>query len=523
MNVPGQGMTLGELVARNARLYPGNPAIVFEGRTLTFAGLFENACRLANALLQAGARRGVRVAVLSQNCLEYMEAFAAAEVAGFTLVNLNWRLTVAELAPILLDCQPEFLIFEAMFADKARELGGCLSGAAKLLTIGGGVEFASPYEAFRDAGDVKAPAVRAQPDDTAYIIYTSGTTGRPKGVMLGQQGTLGAAYTIALDSGARPTDRMLIVMPLFHIGARIEYLAFATMGATIYLYRQFDVAQVVEELERQRITVAHLAPAMVQMIVDAPDLEGRKFEALRLVHYASAPMSAALLRRAIARFGNIFMQLYGMTEAVAGTILHPHQHVLDGTEAEVRRLMSAGHPFSATAIRVVDSEGVDCADGVTGEVLIRCPGNMQGYWNNTSLQREVLRDGWMHTGDMGQFDSEGFLFIVDRKKDMIVSGGENIYSREVEEALLTHAAVSEASVIGVPDHKWGEAVKACVVLREGASASEADLINHVRELIASYKKPKSIDFVATLPRLFNGKIDKKVLREPYWRGRGRQV
>jgi acyl-CoA synthetase (AMP-forming)/AMP-acid ligase II len=523
MTIPGHATTLGAVVARNARLHADKPAIVFEGRTLTFAGLFEVACRLANALLTRGMRRGDRIAVLSQNCLEYMEVFAAAEIAGLTVVNLNWRLTVQELRPILEDCRPEFLFAEQQYASRADELATLLPGQERLLVWGVGGEATSGYEAFRNSGSPNPPAVQAQSEDTAYIIYTSGTTGKPKGVMLGQHGLLGSAYSIALDSGARPTDRMLIVMPLFHIGARIEYLSFAVMGATVFLYRQFDVNEVLGELEKREITVAHLAPAMVQMIMDAPSLPGRNFASLRLVHYASAPMNSSLLRRAIRRFGNIFLQLYGMTESVSGTILHPHQHVLDGTPEQVARLMSAGQPISTTSLRVVRPDGTHCEDGETGEVLLKCPANMQGYWNNTILQKEVLRDGWMHTGDMGYLDREGFLFIVDRKKDMIVSGGENIYSREVEEALLTHPAVADASVIGVPDEKWGEAVKACVVLRIGQSVGEAELVSHVRDRIASYKKPKSIDFVASLPRLFNGKIDKKALREPYWMGRERRI
>ena len=467
----GGAQTLGDLVERNAWLYPDRPAIVFEGRTLTFRGLRDRGRRLANALLAQGLRRGSRIAALAQNCPEYMEIFAAAELAGLIVVNLNWRLTMAELTPILQDCRPDVLFCEEQFSDKAKALVSHLGGAQTCVVIG------EDYENILTTGSDAPLTICGLGDDAAYLIYTSGTTGKPKGVMLGQSAMLNAAKTIAFDSGARPTDRMMIVMPLFHIGARIEYLAFATVGATIHLHRLFDLGRVIECLDQDRITVAHLAPTMVQMILDAPDIDGRNLEALRLVHYASAPMNVPLLRRAIARFGSIFMQLYGMTEAVSGTILHPHQHVLDGDEQVMRRLASAGQPMSTTDIRIVRDNGSDCAVEEVGEIQLRSAGNMLGYWNNTSLQIDVLRDGWMHTGDMGFFDREGFLFIADRKKDMIVSGGENIYSREVEEALLTHPAVAEAAVIGVPDDKWGEAVKACVVLRAGRSADGDDLRN----------------------------------------------
>jgi acyl-CoA synthetase (AMP-forming)/AMP-acid ligase II len=261
----------------------------------------------------------------------------------------------------------------------------------------------------------------------------------------------------------------------------------------------------------------------VRSLLDHPELATFRTDALRSVQYASAPMSVTQLREAIAAFGPIFTQVYGMTECVVGTILHAHAHLPDGTAAEVRRLASAGQPFFDHAIRVARPDGSDCAPEEIGDILIRGPSLMSGYWNNSAATVEALRDGWMHTGDVGFFDSECFLFIVDRKKDMIVSGGENIYSREVEEALLTHPSVLQAAVIGVPDSHWGESVKACVVLRPACAASEDELIQHCRNLIASYKKPRSIDFLEALPRLFNGKTDKKQLRASYWQGEGRQV
>jgi acyl-CoA synthetase (AMP-forming)/AMP-acid ligase II len=496
---------------------------VFEGRSWTNQEYQSRVHRLANALLAGGLQRKARVAILAQNCSEYIEFFGAAEVTGLIAVNLNWRLALPELVPILRDCRPEVLLFEAQFADQAKALRDELQGEQRLIAIRGPIEGAEDYESLLLAASDEAPALRSQPDDTAYLIYTSGTTGKPKGVMIGHQALLESARCVALDGGARPTDRMLIVMPMFHIGGRIEQLAFSVLGATIYLHRAFDPAAVLACMEEERITAAHLAPAMVHALLDSPALEGRRLESLRLVQYASAPMNVTLLRRAIERFGNIFMQIYGMTECIVGTVLHPHQHVLDGPEEEVRRLASAGQPFYGVDIRVLRPNGSECGPDEVGEVVIRSPGLMQGYWNNTALHAEVVRDGWMYTADMGFMDREGFLFIADRKKDMIISGGENIYSREVEEALLTHPAIDLVAVVGVPDPKWGEAVKACVVLKPGAAVTAEALIEHTRTRIASYKKPKSIDFLPELPRLFNGKIDKKALRAPYWAEQGRGV
>jgi acyl-CoA synthetase (AMP-forming)/AMP-acid ligase II len=316
---------------------------------------------------------------------------------------------------------------------------------------------------------------------------------------------------------------MLVVMPLYHIGGKIEHLAFGIRGATLFLYRLFRPDLILEAMSRERITAAHLAPIMVQRLLDAPELEQANLESLRLVHYASAPMSVALLRRALARFGSIFTQVYGMTEAMICTLLLPHQHLPDGSPAEAARLASAGQPFLNADIRVARPDDTECAPGEIGEILVGGPSLAAGYWNNTELMLQVMRGGWFHSGDMGYFDEEHFLFVVDRKKDMIVSGGENIYSREVEEALLTHPAVFEVAVIGVPDREWGESVKACVVLRPGAKASAAELIDHSRTRVASYKKPRSIDFLEELPRLHNGKIDKRALRAPYWAQQQRQV
>ncbi len=334
---------------------------------------------------------------------------------------------------------------------------------------------------------------------------------------------LEAARVLAHEGAMTPEDVSLIVMPLFHVGAKIESLVFLLLGGTIVLHRAFEVAAVLETIQRERITAAHFAPVMIGRLLDAPDFKSYDLSTLRNVHYASAPMPVPLLRRALAIFGPIFTQVYGMTECLTGTMLKAHQHRPDGSAADIRRLSSAGQPFLGCDVRIVRPDGSDCAVGEVGEILFRNRATMRGYWSNTPATIEALRDGWMHTQDLGTLDDEGFVFVVDRKKDMIISGGENIYSWEVEEALRTHEAVAEAAVVAVPDPEWGEAVKACIVLRPGATASADELIQHCRARIASYKKPRSIDFMDELPRLFNGKVDKKALRAPHWADRDRQV
>ena len=515
--------TLGDLIRRNATLFARRTALVFEGRRFTHAEYAARVWRLANALLARGLKQQERIAVLAKNCSEALEAFGAAEVAGFITVNLNYRLSERELIEVCRDCAPAVLIFAAEYGEIAAALTRALPDLRILLSVDAAVPGAEEYESFLARGAPEEPATRAKADDLAYIIYTSGTTGRPKGAAYDHAGFLEAARNHSHSGGARPDDVMLIVMPLFHVGAKIEQLTYAFLGGTIVMHRTFDVAAVLRSIAAERVTSAHLAPIMVQRILDAPQLRDTDTSSLRNIDYASAPMPVPLMRRALAAFGPILTQVYGMTECLGGTILHPFQHRPDGDADDVRRLSSAGQAFLGCEVKTVRPDGSLCEPGEIGEILIRSRGIMRGYWNNHAATIETLRGGWMHTQDLGYLDRDAFLFVVDRKRDMIISGGENIYSWEVEEALRTHSAVAEAAVIAVPDPQWGEAVKACIVLAAGARASAEELIDHCRHTLASYKKPRSIDFLESLPRLGNGKIDKKALRAPYWAGRDRQV
>ncbi len=328
-----------------------------------------------------------------------------------------------------------------------------------------------------------------------------------------QHSMLEMTRSISAAHSAQQNDRMLIVMPFYHIGGRIEQLGYHWVGATVILHRAFDAGAVLKSLARDRATSAHLAPVMIQMMLDH-GVAGLDISSLHTICYASSAMSVAQLKRAIATFGNIFLQVYGMTEHGTGSILHKHQHKLDGDEKDLRRLASAGQPSPEVEVRIVRADGSDCPAGEVGEVWLRSPTMMQGYWRNPEATRAAIGDGWMKTGDVGWLDEESYLFIADRKKDMIISGGENIYSREVEEALLAHPAVAEAAVIGVPDEKWGESVKAFVALKPAMQATATELIEHCRTLIASYKKPRSVEFLQALPRTIStSKIDKKRLRE----------
>jgi acyl-CoA synthetase (AMP-forming)/AMP-acid ligase II len=513
-------LTCGDLIKRGRALYGQQTALIFEDRRFTFAEQASRMARLANALLAKGLRKQDRVAVLARNCSEYIECFGAGELAGFVIINLNSRLAQPELAAICRDCQPSVLIYAAEFATQANAIASQVSSIR--LRIGFGGEEAA-YESLIAAASAEIPTVQPDPGDTAYIMYTSGTTGGSKGVMISHAAMAEATRMLSCESGILPTDKALIVMPLFHLGGKIEQMNFSLMGAAVILKTAFEPEDILATIEKEKVTAAHFAPLMVQRMVDVLDTKPYDVSSLRCIHYASAPMPVPALRRAIAKMGPIFVQVYGMTECLFGTILKAHHHLVDGTEAERRRLASAGQPALGNEVKIVHDDGSACETGEIGEIIFRSPTTMTGYWNKSTLTADVLRDGWFHTQDLGFVDDAGFVFVVDRKKDMIISGGENIYSWEVEEALRAHPEVAEVAVIAVPDKVWGESVKACVQLRAGSATTEDALIEHTRTLIASYKKPRSIDFVESLPRLFNGKIDKKALRAPYWQNQDRQV
>ncbi len=510
-------MILGEVFERNAALFGQAPAIYVEDRIVTHAQLFDRACRLGNALHSLGVRKRDRVLMLAQNCPEFLELIGAAGLTGITSVGLNYRLSASEQLHIVQDCSPSVWIFEAQYAERVVEVCSSLATKPQLICIGPtGAPGVHDYESLMHQSNATRPALRASEQDTVFLIYTSGTTGHPKGVMHSQVGQIEQSKICSNAFATNPIDRVLLVMPFYHVGAINVYLAYAWSGAAVVLHRAFDPNEVYASFARHHVTAALLAPVMIRAMLDCSEAVSSAQNCLHSIFYSSAPMPVPLLKRAMSQFGPIFVQVYGMTENVLGTFMYKHQHKLEGAPHEVKRLASAGQPYYGCEIVLRHPDGRGCNQGEVGEVTIHSPALMQGYWNNSIATLDAIYDGWYSTGDMGYFDEDKFLFLVDRKKDMIISGGENIYSREVEEALLTHPAVFETAVIGIPDEKWGEAVIAFVVCR-GQKPDAAELITHCRNQIASYKKPRAIEFIDDLPRVpSTNKVDKKKLREPYW-------
>ncbi len=517
-------MILGDIIARNERLHAHDAALVFEDRRFSHRDYAERCRRLANALAGAGVRYQDRVAVLCRNRNEILEVYGACEIAGYIAVPLNFRLAASEIAFLVGDCQPTVLLFESDYAEVVRGVRGGPTTVTTWVSIGGAVEGAADYESFLGEASPETPQTSADESSIAYLIYTSGTTGRPKGVMLSHRGQINTARVVSDESGFEPTDKMLLVMPLYHVGGKCMQLGHFWKGAALVLHSAFHPEEFLATVEREKITTTLLAPTMIRSLLDSPSFGRHDLSSLRRIIYSAAPMPVALLRRAISAFGNIFVQYYGMTESgPIGTALLASHHVLDGPPHLTRRLAAAGQPSLTCEIRTVGEDGADCAPEQPGEVLIRSPSNMEGYWNNFAASNEVLRGGWVHTGDVGILDADGFLYIVDRKKDMIVSGGENIYPREIEEVLHRCPLVSEAAVIGIPDETWGETVAAFVVVMPGERPSADTIDAYCLEHLARYKRPRRIEFLEALPKLANGKIDKKVLREPFWRGRERKI
>ncbi len=361
-------------------------------------------------------------------------------------------------------------------------------------------------------------------DHDIYQMYTSGTTGRPKGAVLQHRALAANLQQAQLTFQPRPGERCLIVAPMYHVAAGITMFTSLCTGGCLYIQEDFDPVQVVRAMSEERIGIALLVPVMIQFcLVNVPDVAERSYDDLRLIVYGGSAIAERTLHDALEAFRCEFLQGYGMTELTAlATNLLPddHRRALDG---EPGLLVSAGRALVGTEVRVVDEQDQPVPAGTIGEVIVRGPQVMRGYWNRPEATEQALRGGWMHTGDAGTMDDAGYLYIQDRVKDMIVSGGENVYPREVEELLYQHPAVAEAAVIGVPDDTWGEAVKAIVVVREGHQVTADELAGMLEGKLADYKRPRSVDFIDALPRNPSGKVLKRQLREPYWQGHDRRV
>jgi len=502
-------LRVADVVRGHAACQPEVVAIRCGTRALTYAELDDRSNRLAQVLLSAGVRAGDRVAHLDRTAPEVVELLFATSKIGAVTVPLNWRLARAELETIVADAGCSAMIAGPDYREVARSIEHAVP--QQLLVIDTGDD----YERFLQGQPATDPGHRGAASDVAVQMYTSGTTGLPKGVLTTQR-NLAAAY-LSADVWAFDAQTIsLTPLPMFHIGGiGWAYLGLVN-GATTILVRDFDAAEVLDLLEREHVTNPVFVPTILQMLAAVPGAAERDYSSLRAIVYGASPITTPVLRAALATFRCPLFGVYGLTETTGGVIqLRPEDHDADGDRQHLLR--SAGRPLPWVEMRIVDPvSGADCDGGEVGEVWLRAPNVMAGYYKReVETDAALMPDGWLRTGDGGFRDEQGYLFLTDRIKDMIVSGGENVYPIEVEEVLSQHPGVSEVAVIGVPDERWGEAVRALVVRSPAPAVGEDELIAFARERLAGYKLPRSVDFVDELPRSAAGKVLKRELRARY--------
>ncbi|CAN3127022.1 long-chain-fatty-acid--CoA ligase [Mycobacterium sp. smrl_JER01] len=506
---------LAEIIRGHARGRPDAPALIVGDTTLSYAELDERSSRVAQAFTGAGIGFGDRVAFVDRNGAEFFDVTFGLAKIGAVGVPVNWRLAAPEMRHIIVDSGARMVVIGQEFTANLETITAGLD--VDIVVIGGHPQWPA-FDRWVAAHPAVDPGVVTGPDDLVLLMYTSGTTGTPKGVMLRNGNytckTAGVAGPWRLDADAVS----LAVMPLFHMAGSGWALAGLWYGATTVVLRDVDAAAILDAVTGHRVTNLLLVPTVIQSLLDTPGIESADLSSLRIVVYGAAPISDDVLTRGIARFGSVFAQVYGMTETT-GSITQ-----LDSGDHVPGLLRSCGKPYPWVQLRVVADDGVEVGPGRVGEVWTRSDQNMLGYWRNPDATAgAVTADGWLKTGDAGFVDADGYLFLHDRIKDMIVSGGENVYPAEVENALMTHPDVADVAVFGVPDPRWGEAVKAVVVAAPGTRPSAADLIAFARDRLAGYKLPKTVDLVSALPRNPSGKLLKHVLREPYWSGTDRHI
>lgn len=518
--------SLGDVLRINARLRPDKIAFDFEGRQTSFTALDARASQVANGLIALGLNSGDRIAYLGKNSDAYFEVLFGAAKAGVVMAPINWRLAPPEIAYIVRDAGARVLFVGPEFIDEARALLPNFETPPVVIASEGGAAGWPAYADWRDGQPAVDPMTPVDFEDVALQLYTSGTTGHPKGAMLSHRALLAPRVIQAREEDTpwnrwADTDVSLVAMPVFHIGGTGWGIAGVYNGAQGVIAREFDPLRVLDFIETHRISKMFMVPSAMQIVVRQPRAREVDFSCLKFLLYGASPIPLDLLKECMEVFGCGFVQMYGMTET-CGTIvaLPPEDHDPAGTP----RMRSAGKALPGVEIAVIDEEGRPLPVGEVGEIATRSLANMSGYWNQPEATAKTIdAEGWLRTGDAGYLDDDGYVYIHDRVKDMIISGGENVYPAEVENAIFGHPAVADVAVIGVPDPRWGEAVKAMAVLKEGATATPAEIIAWARERIAGYKCPKSVDFILALPRNASGKILRRELREPFWEGQTRRV
>lgn len=509
-------MLFGDLIIRNARRYPHKDGIICGKERFTWSQVDARVNKLVRGLNRLGVKKGDRVAILSNNCHQFLECYCAGGKSGIITVPLNYRLVGRELVYILNNSEANSLIVSPDYVPVIRPILNELNYLKNKILLTGNEEDFLNYEGLLEKESPEKIEPQLDEQDLFWIMYTSGTTGHPKGVMITHKNVLTDALDDMYAYRMQKDDAMMVTPPLYHAaGTAISYSAMF-VGAKIVVMRKWDSEEALEIIEKEKITASWINGAMLTDLLNSPSLGSRNHSSLRSVMYAGSPMPVELLKRAFPVFGKIFWGLYGLTENTSSaTCLPIEDHVLEGPENKTRKLYSVGRELISLHVRVVNDRVEDIKPGEVGEIIIEGDTVMKGYWKNPEATNETIKNGWLFTGDLAKVDEDGDIYIVDRKKDMIISGGENIYSKEVEDVINSHPSVLESAVIGVSDAKWGESVKAIVVLLPNKKLTSQELIDYCKDRLASYKKPKFIEFIESLPRNPSGKVLKSQLRKQF--------
>ncbi|MCR9105361.1 MAG: long-chain-fatty-acid--CoA ligase [Gammaproteobacteria bacterium] len=505
-------INIGDLLTTRTFLNPNKEALYddYAGLRMTYRDLNERANRCGNGLFDLGLRRGDRVALLAQNGHQFAENFFGPTKIGMVMMPLNWRLTAQELAFILKDGGATAIVFDAEFApviDEIRGMGAAGSDLEHFICIGENApDYATSYEAMLQASSTEEPTEKAGPDDNLFIMYTSGTTGHPKGVVHTHTTVMWGLLTFNATADTHFSDRYLLMMPMFHVGALTPLISSTYLGTTLVLLRSFDPVHTWKTIEAERITTTLAVPAMLNFMLQVPDYEKYDWSSVRYVASGAAPVPPSLIKTYM-EMGIQINQIYGMTETCGPACMI-------GPDDAVSKIGSTGKAFFHTGVRIVDSQGNDQPPGEPGEVLVKGPHIMKEYWNRPEATAEAIVDGWLYTGDIATWDEDKFVTIQDRMKDMIISGGENIYPAEVENILLQHPEISDVAVIGQPSARWGESPVA-VIVSENPELSIADITQHCEGKLARFKIPKGIERIDIIPRNPSGKILKRILRDEF--------
>ncbi len=513
-------ITAGHEFTWAARQYGEREAVIFNDQRLSFAEVNRRGNRLANALIGHGLNRDHRVAVLLNNSLESLDTVIGAAKAGVAYVSLNARYTAAEQRKVLEDADPSIIIAGPEFENVISAAAEGIDGIKAVYGIGWSHGGKEDYHTLVAGSGDEEPEVEVEPSDLSRLHYTSGTTGKPKGITISYQRYYDRQdnFFAALEYGLGIDDSMIHVGPLTHAAGNY-LIPYFIRGARNIVMPRFEPVEMQAIIERERVTNLFLVPTMLIRLLDELDRERFDLSSITRINYGTAPMPVEVLKRGVEAFGAVFREHYGLSECPQpATVLYPHEHVLEGPEKVVRRLASCGRPTLNVNIEIRADDAAALPPGEVGEICIEAKGAANfDYWRSPGLYEENVRQGWFHSGDLGWMDDEGYLFIVGRSKDMIISGGFNIYSREVEEALFKHPQIMEAAVVGLPEPEWGEIVCAFVARQPGSDLEAAEVIEHCRDLIAGYKKPRAVEFVEALPRNSTGKVDKaeiqRILRE----------